>query len=538
MIKSMFRAISYESPDARIYIPYILQLPALKNNSITNEFNEQLNMVPLWMFLPYISQILSNFDFENDCFLDRLLLKLAETYPNALIFSYNLSRENFHYDGQAMEKALAKDISEKLSNRTMSTFIAALQNVVVPIKYLKYHFDLFQLEVSKIKTNEMFRAAVEKFYEVVFVTNMELKGVQFSALFVEYSMKVQRMKYLNWEKNRKETVEVINQLKMSLDEKSKIRPTSMELRKLCSWLAEYKWNGESDFIEIPGQYKGDQRPFVAGHVKVVRFEQQLKIFRSKQLPIELKMYGSDGKTYNFIIKYGEDLRQDQRIQQALKLMSDKLLLDKNCAQNRLKIDTYEVIPINSTCGILQIVNDAQTIHDFMQEISKNFMVKPFIDFIGEIRNQYRDYLIGERGIFEGWIATYENAVLKQDRTELIKNFVVCEQMIPDDILSRPLRNISVTVEAYYVLRKNFITSMAAMNIGHYLLGIGDRHLSNIMLDMKTGKLIGIDFGIAFGTAASLGELIVFKSLKIIFKIFFFSKQTFLSYFRSVCHRIL
>ena len=82
MIKSIFRAIAYGSSDAKVYIPYILQLDDLKNNRLTAEFNEALNMVPEWMFIAYISQMLSNYDFENECFLDVLLLKLANKYPN------------------------------------------------------------------------------------------------------------------------------------------------------------------------------------------------------------------------------------------------------------------------------------------------------------------------------------------------------------------------------------------------------------------------------------------------------------------------
>jgi hypothetical protein len=39
-------------------------------------------MVPEWMFIPYISQMLSNFDFENECYLDELLYQLAMKYPN------------------------------------------------------------------------------------------------------------------------------------------------------------------------------------------------------------------------------------------------------------------------------------------------------------------------------------------------------------------------------------------------------------------------------------------------------------------------
>lgn len=34
------------------------------------------------MFLAYISQMLSSYDFENECYLDELLMKLATKYPN------------------------------------------------------------------------------------------------------------------------------------------------------------------------------------------------------------------------------------------------------------------------------------------------------------------------------------------------------------------------------------------------------------------------------------------------------------------------
>lgn len=37
----------------------------------------------------------------------------------------------------------------------------------------------------------------------------------------------------------------------------------------------------------------------------------------------------------------------------------------------------------------------------------------------------------------------------------------------------------------------------------YILGIGDRHLSNFMIDLSTGGVVGIDFGHAFGTATQV-----------------------------------
>lgn len=52
-----------------------------------------------------------------------------------------------------------------------------------------------------------------------------------------------------------------------------------------------------------------------------------------------------------------------------------------------------------------------------------------------------------------------------------------------------------------------------MCIAHWLLGIGDRHLENSLLSLKDGKIVGIDFGHAFGTATQrlpVPELVPFR----------------------------
>ena len=58
-------------------------------------------------------------------------------------------------------------------------------------------------------------------------------------------------------------------------------------------------------------------------------------------------------------------------------------------------------------------------------------------------------------------------------------------------------------EAFLTLRSHFIQTLASMSMCQYVLGIGDRHLSNFMLDMESGGMIGIDFGHAFGTATQV-----------------------------------
>ena len=72
-----------------------------------------------------------------------------------------------------------------------------------------------------------------------------------------------------------------------------------------------------------------------------------------------------------------------------------------------------------------------------------------------------------------------------------------------NLYSRSLHAMSQSAESYYMLRNHCITSHAAICVCHYLLGIGDRHLSNFMVDTTSGAVVGIDFGHAFGSATTV-----------------------------------
>ena len=51
---------------------------------------------------------------------------------------------------------------------------------------------------------------------------------------------------------------------------------------------------------------------------------------------------------------------------------------------------------------------------------------------------------------------------------------------------------------HFHLRNQFIMSYAVACACQYILGIGDRHLGNSMIETKTGISVAIDFGMAFG----------------------------------------
>ena len=64
---------------------------------------------------------------------------------------------------------------------------------------------------------------------------------------------------------------------------------------------------------------------------------------SLQKPIKITILGNDTKEYPFLIKFGEDIRQDQRIQQLFSLMNNIFDNDKSLSGKKLSILTYQVI---------------------------------------------------------------------------------------------------------------------------------------------------------------------------------------------------
>lgn len=183
MMVSILRAIAHGSNEAKSFIPYLLQLPDLKNNVFTDEFNEELAIIPEWIFLSYIPQILSNFDFKADCYLDNLMLKLARRYPNAMFFPFKFSYEYYMQTVKKnhKEKETVKQLNGFIESPLMMKFTMAMQNLCVPEKILQTHLLSFRtlMKISKMTAGK-FKEQLKSMIDKIFISNVELKGEQFS----------------------------------------------------------------------------------------------------------------------------------------------------------------------------------------------------------------------------------------------------------------------------------------------------------------------------------------------------------------------
>lgn len=68
---------------------------------------------------------------------------------------------------------------------------------------------------------------------------------------------------------------------------------------------------------------------------------------SMRRPKRLVVRGDDERDHPFLVKGGEDLRQDQRIEQLFGVMNILLCQDTACSQRSLTLRTYQVVPITS-----------------------------------------------------------------------------------------------------------------------------------------------------------------------------------------------
>jgi DNA-dependent protein kinase catalytic subunit len=55
----------------------------------------QSRKIPEWMFLGWVNQLLASLDTPVGPVLYSLVRRLAETYPQALVYTFQLSREKY-----------------------------------------------------------------------------------------------------------------------------------------------------------------------------------------------------------------------------------------------------------------------------------------------------------------------------------------------------------------------------------------------------------------------------------------------------------
>lgn len=76
-------------------------------------------------------------------------------------------------------------------------------------------------------------------------------------------------------------------------------------------------------------------------------------------PKRITVHGSNEKDFNLLIKGGEDLRLDQRIQQIFHIVNGVFKEDSACQSRNLNLKTFGIVPITNSMGSLEWIDSTE-----------------------------------------------------------------------------------------------------------------------------------------------------------------------------------
>jgi phosphatidylinositol kinase/protein kinase (PI-3 family) len=250
-------------------------------------------------------------------------------------------------------------------------------------------------------------------------------------------------------------------------------------------------------LGVPGSYRVD-----GSYVNIEKFIPDIEIITSKQRPRKITLRGNDGNDYVFLLKGHEDLRQDERVMQLFGLVNALLIRDHQTRKHDLKIQRYAISPLSHDCGVVGWVPHTDTFHSLIRDYRQSKSIPLNLENRETQKIAPDNELLTVMQKVEVFIETLKRTTGKgNDLYEI-------------------LWLKSANSEEWLERRTKFTRSLAVMSMVGYILGLGDRHPSNLMLDKLSGRVFHIDFGDCFEVSMNrekIPERVPFRLTRMLIK---------------------
>lgn len=222
---------------------------------------------------------------------------------------------------------------------------------------------------------------------------------------------------------------------------------------------------------------------------IVSFEKHAGVCSGLSKPLRVVCFGSDGKKYPQMVKGRDDLRGDAVMEQLFTILNSLLEKDIEASRRSLLVRTYRIIPLSPFSGIMQFVSNTKQLRDVLVEKEMSTATRGARKSLHE---RYRPNDLRHNEVCDKLSPYMKSNELPQrlkvlrkvwHRIQPVFHFFFLEQW-PDPT-------------EWFSHQQAYSRSVAVMSIVGFIIGLGDRHLSNILLDVVTGEVVHIDFGIAF-----------------------------------------
>ncbi|KAK8749809.1 hypothetical protein OTU49_015558, partial [Cherax quadricarinatus] len=198
-------------------------------------------------------------------------------------------------------------------------------------------------------------------------------------------------------------------------------------------------------------------------------------------PKRLTLKTSDGLKQFELLKGNDDIRQDAVMEQVFKIVNELLSKNGETRERGLSMRTYQVVPLSQRSGLIQWCNNTQAFGEYLIGGNKK----------GGAHKLYypQDYTAST---CREKMATVKSSSI-QERYDTFQD--ILEHFHP--VFRHFFMENYPSPHEWYKRRLAYTKSVATNSMVGYILGLGDRHVENILLDKSTAELIHIDLGIAF-----------------------------------------
>lgn len=226
---------------------------------------------------------------------------------------------------------------------------------------------------------------------------------------------------------------------------------------------------------------------------ILRFSAEYRLCGGINKPKVITCVSQDGSEYKQLVKGRDDLRQDAVMQQAFGLVNCLLAHDPT-ATGRLAMRTYKVVPLSRRSGLVQWCEGTQPFSEFLltPHTGAHQRYQPHDWTPVACRNAMQEV---HKGSPEERLHVYQ---------EVCSHFHPVFRYFFFEQFPEPSR--------WFERRRAYIHSVATGSIVGYVLGLGDRHCANILVDKHSAELIHIDLGVAFeqGRVLNTPETVPFR----------------------------
>ncbi|KAH9888765.1 hypothetical protein C8Q73DRAFT_708136 [Cubamyces lactineus] len=214
---------------------------------------------------------------------------------------------------------------------------------------------------------------------------------------------------------------------------------------------------------------------------IAKFESHYTTAGGVNLPKIIKCIGASGHYYKQLYK-GEgddDLRQDAVMEQVFDLVNIVLRRDRETKKRKLSVRGYKVIPLAAQAGVLEFVENTTPLMQWLRPAHPRYRPQ---DMTPDQANQM--------------LSLRDRREWRDHPERVIGRFSTVQERFKP-VMRHYFTEKHKTPMSWYSMRLNYARSVATNSIVGHILGVGDRHTSNILIDNKTGEVVHIDLGIAF-----------------------------------------